>query len=70
MFKDIPVVLISLSDVGITAQIEERKNYSENAEIKAAGYAALSSLITLVDDSGLEVDALGSEPGVMSAKMR
>ncbi|MCX6012948.1 MAG: XTP/dITP diphosphatase [Chloroflexi bacterium] len=69
MLRDIPVKLLSLADVGITAQIEETgKTYTENAEIKAAGYAALSSLITLADDSGLEVDALGGEPGVMSAR--
>jgi len=40
----------------------------ENAVLKAEGYARLSGLTTLADDSGLEVQALGGAPGVQSAR--
>lgn len=40
----------------------------ENAKIKAKGYASLSGLTTLAEDSGLEVEALGGEPGVLSSR--
>ena len=43
-------------------------SFEENACIKARTYADLSGLLTLADDSGLEVDALGGAPGVRSAR--
>ncbi|MCK5434956.1 MAG: non-canonical purine NTP pyrophosphatase, partial [Dehalococcoidales bacterium] len=39
-----------------------------NADLKALHYSAITGLWTLADDSGLEVDALGGEPGVLSAR--
>ncbi len=42
--------------------------FEENARIKATAYARESGLLTLADDSGLEVEALGGEPGVRSAR--
>lgn len=39
----------------------------ENAQIKARSYAAQTGRICLADDSGLEVDALGGRPGVISS---
>lgn len=47
---------------------EEGADYAENALAKAVGYARLSGLWTLADDTGLEVDALGGEPGLRSAR--
>lgn len=59
--------IISLTDLGITYDVPETgTTFEENALLKAKEYAALSGLITLADDSGLEVDALGGEPGVYS----
>ncbi len=69
LLDGLPFQLVSLIEEGITVAVEE--NYAtleENARQKAAYYAVLSSLITLADDSGLEVDALGGEPGVRSAR--
>ena len=64
-----PFRLISLRDVGITDEVEETGDtLAENAWLKASGYAAMSGLLTLADDSGLEVDALGGDPGVLSAR--
>ena len=47
---------------------ETGKTLSENARLKASCWAIASGLWTLADDTGLEVDALGGEPGVRSAR--
>src|SRR5215510_13076442 len=47
---------------------ETGKTFAENALIKAEYYHAHSGLLTIADDSGLEVDALGGRPGVYSAR--
>jgi len=48
--------------------VEEATTFAENARHKALHYAAHTSLPTLADDSGLEVDALDGAPGVHSAR--
>jgi XTP/dITP diphosphohydrolase len=61
--------LISPAEQGIEADVEETgSTFEENALLKASEYCSMSGLMTLADDSGLEVDALGGEPGVMSAR--
>jgi len=47
---------------------EDGTTYADNARKKAEGYARASGLLTLADDSGLEVDALGGAPGIHSAR--
>jgi XTP/dITP diphosphohydrolase len=69
MFTDVPVELVTLDDVGIRDDVEETgATLAENARLKALTYARASGLLTLADDSGLEVDALGGEPGVRSKR--
>ena len=69
LLGDAPFRLVSLRDVGITDEVEETGNtFEENAWLKASGYATMSGILTLADDSGLEVDALGGDPGVRSAR--
>jgi XTP/dITP diphosphohydrolase len=66
---DLPVVLTSPADEGLTLDpAETGQTFEENAIIKAEAFAKASGLLTLADDSGLEIDALGGEPGVYSAR--
>jgi len=69
LLKGLDFDLVTLDQAGISAEAEENyTTFEENARSKAEFYAALSGLLTLADDSGLEVDALGGEPGVRSSR--
>jgi XTP/dITP diphosphohydrolase len=69
LLHGIPFDIVLPADENITAEVEETgTSYEENASLKATTSARLSSLLTLGDDSGLEVDALGGEPGIRSAR--
>ena len=64
------VELLDLKSYGafLTEPIEDEPTFEGNAVLKARYYAAATGLHCLADDSGLEVDALGGEPGVISAR--
>jgi XTP/dITP diphosphohydrolase len=67
IFAGLPIELCSLRDLGIDDDVEETgATFAENAQLKAEFYAARAGLPALADDSGLEVHALGGEPGVFS----
>jgi len=69
ILTNLPIELVTLDDVGILHDVEETgTTFYENALLKAKQYAAMSGLLTLSDDSGLEVDALNGEPGVYSKR--
>ena len=69
ILSDMDVELLSLKDAGITTDIvEDGKSFEENALIKARAVRDLTHELVLADDSGLEVDALGGEPGIYSAR--
>ena len=69
LLKGLDFELVTLDQAGISQQADESYNtFEENARHKAAFYAELGGLLTLADDSGLEVDALGGEPGVRSSR--
>ncbi|MDA0770413.1 MAG: RdgB/HAM1 family non-canonical purine NTP pyrophosphatase [Chloroflexi bacterium] len=69
LLEGVPFELVSLADVGIEHDVDETGATLEvNAALKAETYSRLSGLPTLADDSGLEVDSLGGEPGVHSAR--
>jgi XTP/dITP diphosphohydrolase len=62
--------LVTPSDLGLAPieVVESSRSYLDNAVAKAVRHAAASGLPALADDSGLEVDALGGRPGVLSAR--
>ncbi|XUW99426.1 MAG: XTP/dITP diphosphatase [Dehalogenimonas sp.] len=61
--------LVTLAQKGISIEVAETGGtFAENAALKARALASTSGLLTLADDSGLEVDALGGDPGVHSAR--
>jgi len=61
--------LVTPAEEGITTVVDEvGESLEENARLKATALAIESQLLALADDSGLEVDALGGEPGRLSAR--
>ncbi len=69
LLQNFPFELVTLAKQGITTTVSETgESLEENARLKATVLAAQSQLLTLADDSGLEVDALGGEPGRLSAR--
>ncbi len=69
LLKALHFELVTLSERGITRVVREvGRSLEENAELKALALAAESQLVALADDSGLEVDVLGGEPGPLSAR--
>ena len=69
LLKGLPFILVTPDKKGVRVVISESDNtLEENAALKARTYAQASNLLTLADDSGLEVDALAGEPGVLSAR--
>jgi len=69
LLRDLPFELVSLAELGITTTVSEvGESLEENARLKATVLAVESQLLALADDSGLEVDALGGEPGRLSAR--
>lgn len=64
-----PAPIISLDDLGITHEVPETgTTFAANARLKADAYCRLSGCLTISDDSGLEVHALGGAPGIYSAR--
>ncbi|MBN1284986.1 MAG: XTP/dITP diphosphatase [Anaerolineae bacterium] len=70
LLADLPVEWAGLRDVGLAGMDvpETGATFAENAGLKASAYARAAGRLTLADDSGLEVDALGGAPGVYSAR--
>ncbi|MCY4652698.1 MAG: XTP/dITP diphosphatase [Dehalococcoidia bacterium] len=69
LLGDVPYELVSLGDLEIHHDVDETGvTFEQNAILKAETYCTLAGIKTLADDSGLEVDALGGEPGVRSAR--
>jgi XTP/dITP diphosphohydrolase len=69
LLKDLKVRLLSPKDLSLAIEVAETgATYAENAASKARAFALRSGLVSLADDSGLEVDALGGVPGLYSAR--
>jgi len=64
-----PFKIYGLKEMGIDFDVEETgKTFKANAILKARTYGKLTGLLTLAEDAGLEVDALGGAPGIYSAR--
>ena len=69
LLAGLAIELVTLADVAAVPEPEETgATFWENARIKALAYADATGLTTVAEDSGFEVDALGGEPGVRSAR--
>ena len=70
ILKDLDYNIHSLKEVNLAdLEIEENgKTFEHNALIKARTVAKLTNMITIADDSGLEVDAIGKKPGIYSSR--
>ena len=69
LLAGLPITLVALSDIAPIPEPEETgATFWENARIKALAYAKGSGLIAVAEDSGLEIDAMNGEPGVLSAR--
>jgi XTP/dITP diphosphohydrolase len=64
----LPLAVLGLAEVGLSAPPETGVTFAENAILKARTAAVASGLPALADDSGLEVDGLAGAPGVYSAR--
>jgi XTP/dITP diphosphohydrolase len=63
------VSVVTPQELNLALKVEESgSTYAENAWIKADAFCRASGLISLADDSGLEVDQLGGAPGLYSAR--
>lgn len=69
LLESLPYELKTLDDVNINVDVDETGNtYEENAILKAKEMGEKSGLLTLGEDSGLEIDELNGWPGIKSAR--
>jgi XTP/dITP diphosphohydrolase len=69
LLKGLDIVIMPLDRVGpVDVPREGGDSFQENARLKAVAVSRATGHLSLADDSGLEVDALGGEPGVLSAR--
>ena len=69
LLAQLPALVVTPVEVGVDLEVPEPyPTYAENAAAKAVAYAAASGLLTLADDSGIELEALDWGPGVRSAR--
>ena len=69
LLKETNITLITPAQIGLDLDVvEDGHTYAENATKKALAFAQASGLISLADDSGLEVDTLDGAPGLYSAR--
>ncbi len=69
LLQDLAVRLLTPAEIGLDLQVpEDGQTYAENAATKAVAFAAACHLVSLADDSGLEVQILNGAPGLHSAR--
>jgi XTP/dITP diphosphohydrolase len=68
LLTDLPIDLVTLERSELSPPEETGQTFAENARAKALFYAVETRELTLAEDSGLEIEALGGAPGVHSAR--
>ncbi|MBI4494538.1 MAG: RdgB/HAM1 family non-canonical purine NTP pyrophosphatase [Chloroflexi bacterium] len=69
LLAGMPARVATPAELGLRVEVEETgSTFRENVELKARAYHAASGWLTLAEDAGLEVEALGGAPGVQSAR--
>lgn len=69
LLAGVPAELVTPDEIGLDLEVEEpHDTYEQNAVAKAEAYAAASGLLSVADDSGIEIAALDWGPGVRSAR--
>lgn len=69
LLSHLPADLVTPDEIGLALEVEEpHATYAQNAVVKADAFARASGLLSLADDSGIEVAALDWGPGVRSAR--
>lgn len=70
LFGDVGVTLVPMSSLPgkHPVPVEDGETFLDNALLKAHAAAQRTGMVTIAEDSGLEVDALGGRPGVRSAR--
>lgn len=68
LLGDLPLDIRALPDDAAVPPEETGQTFAENARLKAHYYASATGLLTVAEDSGLEIDALQGAPGVLSAR--
>ncbi len=69
LLEKLPIKVVKPQDLSLSLDVEESgSTYLENAHIKAMAYCQASCLPALADDTGLEVEVLGGQPGLYSAR--
>ena len=65
----LPLEIVTPASLGLRLEVQETgTTFAENAALKARAFHQATGLLSLADDSGLEIDALGGAPGVYSAR--
>lgn len=69
LLEGLPIEVLTPGELGIALDVDEDgDSYAANAMKKAEAFAERAGCLALSDDSGIEVDALGGEPGYLSAR--
>jgi XTP/dITP diphosphohydrolase len=69
LLQDTRIKFVTPSQINLDLDVpEDGQTYAENASRKAIAFAKASGLVSLADDSGLEVEALDGAPGLYSAR--
>jgi XTP/dITP diphosphohydrolase len=69
LLAHLPAEIVTPDEIGLELEVEEpHETYAENSTVKADAFARASGLLSVADDSGIEVAALDWGPGVRSAR--